>query len=270
MPREVPSSSQHWEPWGPVHPVPPCVLGTHTRSLSPIRQGSQSRPRFPCSTATLDVTMALIWHRWAGAWWGCAMGLRDVGTGVSEPSPRLGGLAMSPGWWQCRAWSCLSPATLCSDLQACPSHGAAPAPSAHGGLPQQKAGSGPHGAGAAGGLRCQTWLHLPCSTASPGPGSPKPWQAWLFWGVIFATLKGALCNLGSWKPGVVGSSVGCGGGHGAWLCPRELCRAIQCQPDAPCPWGQCIWGTRRPWGCGCWSGSRRTEGAGEGSRRLLQ
>lgn len=42
MPREVPSSSQHWEPWGPVHPVPPCVLGTHTRSLSPIRQGSQS------------------------------------------------------------------------------------------------------------------------------------------------------------------------------------------------------------------------------------
>lgn len=73
---------------------------------------------------------------------------------------------------------------------------------------------------------------------SPSPQLSKAMEGQAFFvGVILATLERAPFNLGSWQPGVKGSSTGCGKGHRAWLCPHELCHGIQHQPEALCPQG---------------------------------
>lgn len=73
MPWEMLSSSQGWEPWGPVHFVPPTVYWQLPIGLAhppapclPSGRSSSLAPQFLCSTTMLAVTMALTWHRWAG------------------------------------------------------------------------------------------------------------------------------------------------------------------------------------------------------------
>lgn len=70
MPWEVLSSSQGWELWGPVQPVPPHVLPalgaahgapTPSHHLASGRSSSPA-PQFLCSIVTLGVTVALTWH----------------------------------------------------------------------------------------------------------------------------------------------------------------------------------------------------------------
>lgn len=167
-----------WElPVGLTHPLP----APHQAGL-PV-------PRFPCGVAMLGVAVALTWHRWAGTWWGW-----DMGTGVSDPSPSLGGLPM-------QGLILSLSVTLCSALQACPSRGAAPSLVPTGVCPSGKWGLGPtvlvqpggYGAGHGSIHSCPTVPHL--------PGFPKLQQPCLWGGAILATLKGAPCNLGSWQPG---------------------------------------------------------------------
>lgn len=71
---------------------------------------------------------------------------------------------------------------------------------------------------------------------SPSPQLSKTMAGQEFFvGVILALLEGSPCNLGSWQPGALGNSTGCGRGHRAWPCPHELCHGIQHQPAALCP-----------------------------------
>lgn len=120
---------------------------------------------------------------------------------------------------------------------SCPSRGAPPAPGVHRGLPQKKVGSGPHGTGAAEGTVPGTAPStLPHCSPSPQLSKALAGQGY-FVGVLLATLEGNPCNLGSWQPGILGNSTGCGRGLRAWPCPHELCHGIQHQPGALCPSG---------------------------------
>lgn len=169
-----------------------CLWASPTHSLSPIRQGSQ--PSTPVAVhhhhiqchCGLDLVSA-----WPGAWWGCAMGLRDMGMGVSDPSPRPGGIG-DASWVVAMQVASLLPA--CAMPAGLSQPWGTSIPSLHGGLPQQKVGSGPHSASATreysarhGSIHCAP-LHLSL------PGPPKPWQACFLLGVCVCVSSSPRCK----------------------------------------------------------------------------
>lgn len=158
-----------------------------------------------------------------------AMGLRDTGTGSLGPLIQDGELG--------DALRVVAMQGLILSLLSCPSCGSPPAPGVHRGLPQQKVRSGPHGIGAAEGYSARHSSINPAPLQPLSPALQSHGRPGIFVGVILATLEGAPCNLGSWQPGVKGSSTGCGKGLRAWLCPHKLCHGIQHQPEALCPRG---------------------------------